>query len=249
MKKLSDLMATLTEDNKKKAAALIKKLKGEKKKDTDIVRQVHKKFPRLTSFDILGLMESVTGIPVSETIEPYECLFEGEEITDGSLIFILDETRGKKYYIEGTVDFSNLSIIEDKDSGVNEEYNCEICGSDEHIKEDCDKIEESLEENTRIIAEMCNKIRLGLDNSMNNKEVLGFFIEMNRVKAEREDKSFEYLGKTYDIAEQTEIIKNILVDEDKVVKVYGECIGKLYKVENDFETNCNYIKITQYKIV
>ena len=251
MKNLSELVTTLKESNLKKAKARIKALRKKGKKDVDIIKTIHGEFKGMDSFELLGLMESLTGIPVSEDLVPYESEKLLSEDSDGSsVIFILDEKNGKKFYIEGYVNYKNRDLTENKGNGIVKEFECDLCGSTEHATEDCDKIEEVVKTNPKKVASMCNNIRKSLGNGLNNRDILDMMVEMNTKKAEMVEKNFIFNGTVYNIKEHTQVIKDIITSEDDVQNIYGECVGKFYRVvDSKFQTECSYVNITSFKAI
>jgi len=248
MKNLSELSNNLSESNLKKAKARIKQLRKQGKKDVDIIRTIHGEFKGMDSFELLGLMEALHGIPLTEDLVPYEGEKLLSEQCSGEQVIFIPSPRGKSYYIEGFLTYDNLSLSEDKEIGIVKELKCELCGSDEHVTEDCTNIEEVVKNNPKIVAHMCNEIRKEMDNGLNNRDILDLMIEMNKKKEEKIDKTFEFKGDIYNIEEQTKVIKDIITTEDTTEEVYGECKGKLFEIKNaEFETDCLYVNVTSFK--
>lgn len=242
MKNFEQLKNSLKETVKDNAQILIKDLKKSGVDKTDILKEIKSKYSSLSSMEILSMMEGITGIPTTGSLIPvveskgYDCV---------DYIFVPDLEEGKKYYIEGTVAFSDISLLE-KETDVRLKKDCILCRSKEHAAEDCDNIEEMCKTFGKRIARYCTQIKEVINPSFTNTDTLKFIVAMNESKKLRNEKTFEFDGKKYNIKEQTELLKDYLEDgSDK--EVYGYIKGRLYEVKDSkYPKNVQYIKVSNF---
>lgn len=242
MKNFEQLKNSLKDSVKTNARNSVLEMKKSGSQKSEILKEIKRKYSSLSDMEILSMMEGVTGIPVTGNIVPVN---EQKGFDCEDYIFVPDSEEGKKYYIEGTVSFKELSLLE-KEKDIRLKKKCELCLSREHGAEDCTNIQELCKTYGKRVARYCSHIKEVINPEFSNTQVLEFIVSMNEAKEQRNEKSFEFDGKKYSIKEQTDLLKDYLEDgSDK--EVYGYIKGRLYQVKNsEYPKNIQYIKVSNF---
>ena len=129
MKNFSDITQHLKESVKTNAKKDITALKKKKKSDSEIISTISKKYKgKLSSIDILSLMETYTRIPVTGNIKKVDDLISSDE-SDKNFILVLDENSKKDFYVEGFLNYEFVNILESNPNLRTEKY-CKACEVD-----------------------------------------------------------------------------------------------------------------------
>ena len=243
MKNFTEMTKGLLESVRTDAKALVNSLKKEGKREEEIIRTIGKKFPSLSSIEILALMESVTKIPVTGNLVLVK---ESNMVScEKDIILIPDSSSLSRFYVEGEVEYSFLPILE-SNVDLRRKTHCEMCNSDEHFVEDCDNLLEVCKTHEKKILRYCFGLKSKINEQFTNVDVLNMMIEMNKAKKIRNQKTFEFKSQIYSIEKINEIVREF--NEDLSAKeVYGYCSGKIYEVINGkYPENCEYIRLYNF---